>query len=142
MNQRIDCPQPAVLKHEFNVLLSPTRRGARLARLLAVAHLSHWQLPTEAATQVVAELAANAVQHGQVLGRDFGLALKVSPESVLRIEVSDARWELVPATCHEPPAAPDAVSGRGLWLVATLADAWGVTSTPPHKVVWADLNLC
>ncbi|MBB1256777.1 ATP-binding protein, partial [Streptomyces sp. OF3] len=70
--------RPPVLRtvdHQFSVLLSPTRRAARLARLLASAQLTSWGLPSATAAQVVAELAANAVLHGCVRGRDFRLTL-------------------------------------------------------------------
>ncbi|MFE7748259.1 ATP-binding protein [Streptomyces sp. NPDC057428] len=125
--------------HAFTVLLSPTRRGARLARLLAVAHLGAWGLPVEAAAQIVAELASNAVLHGRVPGRDFRLGLTVLHGGRLRIEVTDARGEALPRT-----AAParDAGTGRGLLIVEALADRWGVTSGPvPRKTVWAELDL-
>lgn len=45
----------------------------------------------EAAEQVVAELAANAVLHGRVPGRDFRLRLTLRTDGALRIEVTDAR---------------------------------------------------
>lgn len=70
--------------------LSPTRRGARLARLLTTAHLGSWGLPTESAAHIVAELAANAAAHGRVPGRDFRLSLTASDTS-LRIELTDTR---------------------------------------------------
>ncbi|WP_245689672.1 hypothetical protein [Streptomyces chattanoogensis] len=83
-------------------LLSSTRRGARLARLLA-------------------ELAANAAQHGCVRGRDFRLALAYAPGSgagpgMLRIEVTDARGERWPAPVSGTITATDSESGRGLLL--------------------------
>jgi anti-sigma regulatory factor (Ser/Thr protein kinase) len=59
----------------FTQLLSSTRRGARLARLLAVTELRSRgasQDLTERAELVVAELAANAVLHGRVPGRCSG----------------------------------------------------------------------
>ncbi len=59
----------------FTVQLSPTPRGARLARLLAREQLRSWGLPLDPAELIVAELAANAVTHGRVAGRDFRLTL-------------------------------------------------------------------
>jgi len=58
MNQEIAAPP------NFTVLLSPTPRGARLARLLATEQLRTWGLPLDRAAQIVAELAANAATHG------------------------------------------------------------------------------
>lgn len=127
--------------HHFSVLLSPTPRGARLARLLATEWLRTWDLPygvTEAAEHLVAELAANAATHGRITGRDFRLALLARSDS-LRIEVTDTRGDDLPR--HRPPA-PDAESGRGLLLVEALADHWGTEPGPtPRKTVWAELDL-
>ncbi|WP_405872164.1 ATP-binding protein [Streptomyces zaomyceticus] len=140
MNQKSTTQVP-VPAHDFGVLLSPTARGARLARLLAVEWLRSRELPygvTEAAAQIVAELAANAATHGRVSGRNFRLALRISPK-VLRIEVTDTRRERLP---RAQPASPEGDSGRGLLLVEALADRWGVELGPaPGKTVWAELVL-
>lgn len=120
----------------FTQLLASTRRGARLARLLAVTELRSWGAPqnlTERAELVVAELAANAVLHGLVPGRSFRLTLVFDPAAGrLRVEVTDARGEVHPQT---PPAdaEPEALrlGGRGLLLVAALADHWDTVPCPP-----------
>lgn len=121
-----------------SVLLSPTPRGARLARLLATEQLRAWGLPLDRAPHVVAELAANAATHGRVPGRDFRLTLYVVG-GTLRIEVTDTRGDRLPET-RDP--AGDAETGRGLVLVDALADRWGATSGPyPRKTVWAEIDL-
>ncbi|MFD5872907.1 MULTISPECIES: ATP-binding protein [unclassified Streptomyces] len=143
MTQEITRTEHSVLTRQFTVLLSSTRRGARLARLLTTAHLGDWGLPTGPAGHIVAELATNAVLHGRVPGRDFRLRLAVLRDAVLRIEVTDARGERlppVPGTVDLP--AYDAESGRGLLIVGALADRWGVDPGPvPRKTVWAELDL-
>ncbi|MFF8591797.1 ATP-binding protein [Streptomyces sp. NPDC015220] len=125
----------------FHVLLSPTPRGARLARLLAVDWMRTRELPhrvAEAAEHLVAELAANAATHGRLPGRDFRLALQ-DHRAILRIEVTDTRGDDLP---RRRPPTPDAESGRGLLLVEALADRWGVEPGPaPRKTVWAELDL-
>ncbi|GHE78604.1 hypothetical protein GCM10018782_60020 [Streptomyces griseoaurantiacus] len=71
-------PQLCATVRTFSLLLSSTRRGARLARLLAVEQLRAWEVSpgvTERAEQIVAELAGNAALHGRVQGRDFRLVL-------------------------------------------------------------------
>ncbi|MEV5092018.1 ATP-binding protein [Actinospica acidiphila] len=136
MNQRT--AEPSATVRNFSVLLSATPRSARLARLLTDAHLRDWGYDPEAARHVVAELAANAVTHGRVPGRDFRLAFYVVGHT-LRIEVSDTRGDRLPQ--HQPPS-PDAESGRGLLLVEALADRWGVSEDRfPRKTVWAELRL-
>ncbi|MFJ3337340.1 ATP-binding protein [Streptomyces sp. NPDC086766] len=141
MNQEIAATetsaQPATHCPNFTVLLSSTRRGARLARLLAETQLRRWGLPTETAKHLVAELAANAVTHGRVPGRDFRLTLYVVG-GTLRIEVTDTRGDRRPAP--QRPAG-DAESGRGLLLVDALADRWGVSEDRfPRKTVWAEVR--
>ncbi len=136
MNQRT--AEPAVPVRNFTVQLSPTPRGARLARLLGAERLRSWGLPVDPARQLIAELAVNAATHGRVPGRDFRLTLYVVADT-LRVEVTDTRGDRLP----EPqPAAPDSESGRGMLLVEALADRWGVSEGRfPRKVVWAELRL-
>jgi anti-sigma regulatory factor (Ser/Thr protein kinase) len=121
----------------FSVQLSPTPRGARLARLLATEQLRAWGLPLDPARLLVAELANNASAHGRVPGRDFRLTLYVVGDT-LRIEVTDTRGEELP---QSQPPSPEAESGRGLLLVEALASRWGVTEGRfPRKTVWAELR--
>ncbi|MCF4139385.1 ATP-binding protein [Streptomyces sp. Tue 6430] len=129
------------LADHFSVLLSPTPRGARLARLLAADWMRDRDLPhrvAEAAEHLVAELAANAAVHARLPGRDFRLVL-LARGTTLRIEVTDTRGNDLP---YRRRPAPDAESGRGLLLVEALADRWGVKLGPvPRKTVWAELDL-
>ncbi|MFE3070826.1 ATP-binding protein [Streptomyces sp. NPDC059247] len=138
--------------HDFSLRFTSTPRGARLARRLAGVRLDGWGVPYgsephEAAVLVVAELAANAVRHGHVPGRDFHLLLRVTagPRPVVRIEVSDTRAERIPPRPETPPApAPGlAEGGRGLLLVDALADRWGwyPRGRAPGKTVWAECAL-
>ncbi|MFC9507801.1 ATP-binding protein [Streptomyces sp. NPDC057002] len=124
----------------FAIQLSATRRGARLARLLTERQLDEWGEPYDAAAQVVAELASNAVLHGHVRGRDFRLGLKLRPDRMLRIEVTDARGDRIPRI--PDPVEKDAAGGRGLRIVEAYTDRWGVTEAPANtKTVWAELAL-
>ncbi|MGI5454502.1 ATP-binding protein [Streptomyces sp. CA-249302] len=139
--------QPPVTVRTFTQRLSPTPRGARLARHLALNQLHTWGVPPgsdacDAVAAIVAELAANAVTHGRVPGRDFELRLSLVTGSV-RIEVTDTRAE-------ERPPAPGAVhpplpldeNGRGLVLVDALADRWEVLEREaPGKIVLAEVDL-
>ncbi|MGW3316730.1 ATP-binding protein [Streptomyces fungicidicus] len=138
-------PQLTAAVHTFAPLLSSTRRGARLARLLAAEQLRAWpESPdvTERAEQIVAELAANAALHGRVNSRDVRLALTLDTTAgLLRIAVTDARGEHFPSPPAECGNAPDAESGRGLLLVTALADRWGVEPyAPGGKTVWARIG--
>ncbi|MGW7131739.1 SpoIIE family protein phosphatase [Streptomyces bobili] len=95
----------------------------------------------EDAILVVSELVTNAVVHA---GTDVGLVcrLEAEPETdtcAVVVEVTDrhpsrAPRDGSPDTPYETPEY-----GRGLRLVATLADAWGVTYRRGAKTVWARL---
>ncbi|MFF4281993.1 ATP-binding protein [Streptomyces kronopolitis] len=131
-------PAPSL---RYSVPLSATPRGARLARILAVEQLASWGLPFDPARLLVAELAANAVQHGRVAGRSFRLTLAVVPPATLRIEVTDTRGDRLPVRAPDPGGTLSE-SGHGLLLVAETADRWGVEGGPvPCKTVWAELDL-
>ncbi|MDI3405368.1 ATP-binding protein [Streptomyces cavernicola] len=134
-------PLPAV---QFAQRFSATPRGARLARRLVLHQLDAWGFPhggavSEAVASVVAELAANAVTHGLVPGRDFEVRVECegTEKGVLRIEVADARGERKLQLREE---SAELESGRGLWIVAELADAWGVRDRVVGKAVWADIS--
>lgn len=108
--------------------------------MLTVARLARWALPHDTAAHIVAELAANAALHGRVPGREFRLTLDADAPGVLRIEVTDARADRLPAIPRS--GEPEAESGRGLFLVAALSARWGVTSGPfPTKTVWAEVEV-
>ncbi|MFD9355658.1 ATP-binding protein [Streptomyces sp. NPDC060031] len=135
-------PTPAVLVRTFTQRFSCTRRGARLARQLALVELHDWGIPESTALAadaglLVAELASNAVTHGRVPGRDFELRM-VLLEGVLRLEVSDARRDRRPEV---RPHAYGADSGYGLRIVDAVAGAWGVSDRLIGKTVWAELGV-
>ncbi|MFJ8182255.1 ATP-binding protein [Streptomyces sp. NPDC096105] len=136
-------PQAPVTVRVFSQRFSATRRGARLARRLAVHQLDDWGVPygsglSETAALIVAELTANAVLHGRVPGRDIALRLTHGPDTI-RIEIADACGERVPQL--PPSPVPDAETGRGLLLVDALASRWGVDTEPgPGKRVWAEIE--
>ncbi|MER5937081.1 ATP-binding protein [Streptomyces sp. NPDC001928] len=139
------CP---VTVRTFTQRLSATPRGARLARHLALTQLHAWGLPhgsnvSDVVAVIVAELAANAVTHGRVPGRDFELRLSLEAGSVV-IEVSDTLGEArppKPGDVRRP--RPLEEHGRGLVLVEALADRWEVVDrdTAPGKTLRAEVDL-
>ncbi|MDX2675895.1 ATP-binding protein [Streptomyces sp. NY05-11A] len=127
---------------ELTLRFSSTPRGARLARRLTAQQLTDWGYPhggdaNYTAQQVVAELAANAVTHGRVPGRDFELRLLLLADDTLRVEVSDTRGDRQLRIVTDP----EEEGGRGLILVWVLARTWGVAERPVGKTVWAELPL-
>ncbi|MCW5250588.1 ATP-binding protein [Streptomyces sp. SHP 1-2] len=139
-------PHPPATASAFTQRFSSTPRGARLARRLALHQLDAWGVPhgspaSDTAALLVGELAANAVTHGRVPGRDFELAVRLLGRT-LRIEVSDTRGECRPPAHGVPHPALLAEDGRGMLLVDALADRWDVLDRVPiGKTVVAELDL-
>ncbi|OEJ40288.1 ATPase [Streptomyces agglomeratus] len=82
----------------------------------------------------VSELATNALVHGVPPGRGYRLRLWLCGD-VLRVEVHDSGSGLPRVR------EPDGESGRGLLLVAALADKWGVGEREPGKIVWCEFAV-
>ncbi|MFJ9038112.1 ATP-binding protein [Streptomyces sp. NPDC102406] len=100
--------------------------------------LSHWGRPgrSEIAELLTSELVTNALVHTD---RDAEVTATVGPRG-LRVEVRDDA-ERKPKL--RVPIADDGTNGRGLVLVQSLADAWGVVmlgAGGAGKVVWFELD--
>ncbi|MFE3637955.1 ATP-binding protein [Streptomyces sp. NPDC059168] len=140
--RRPTLPLPLPEQTVFSFRFTSSPRGARLARRLASCQMDAWgwryDTPTHDAVElIVGELAANAVTHGRVPGRDAALRLyRRDGEGRVRIEVSDTCGERLPVVRD---AGSEEDGGRGLVLVAALAEEWGVAPRPaaPGKTVWA-----
>jgi serine/threonine-protein kinase RsbW len=94
------------------------------------------QQAAETAVLVVSELVTNAVVHS---GSDvIRCALRLGA-GLLRIEVTDQGAGRAEPAVRKP--APDDVSGRGLLLVSTVAEAWGVIPAAGGGwTVWATVD--
>ncbi|OIJ63395.1 ATP-binding protein [Streptomyces mangrovisoli] len=97
--------------------------------------LRHWGKPerTDIAELLTSELVTNALVHTD---QDAVLTATVGPHG-LRVEVRDfvARRPRL-----HVPDADDGTHGRGLVLVQSLADSWGVRAHGVGKVVWFELG--
>ncbi|MFJ9039089.1 ATP-binding protein [Streptomyces sp. NPDC102406] len=137
---------PVTPVRQLTVYFSNSRRGARLARQLAVQQFTEWTGlpydadPARAVALITAELASNAVRHGSLPGRDFRLTLRLLPAG-FRVEVTDTQPERLPPPVIAEPI-DDETSGRGLLLVEAYADCWGCTAPDScTKTVWAEVCL-
>ncbi|MFE3325340.1 ATP-binding protein [Streptomyces sp. NPDC059176] len=98
--------------------------------------LGHWGDPgsAEVAELLTSELVTNALIHTE----DGAVVTATVAPAGLRVEVRDfttgAYEPRVSAPSDENP------HGRGLVLVQSLADSWGVWAQGPGKVVWFELN--
>ena len=85
---------------------------------------------------LVSELVTNAVRHANLDDGDvIGLVIELADDA-LRVEVHDPGGGFVPSAPSPDPARP---SGWGLYLVAELADRWGVDSDD-RTLVWFELD--
>jgi anti-sigma regulatory factor (Ser/Thr protein kinase) len=97
--------------------------------------LGQWERTarSDVAELLTSELVTNAIVHTD---HDAVLTATVGPRG-LRVEVRDfvARRPRL-----RVPVADDGTNGRGLFLVQSLADAWGVRAHGVGKAVWFELQ--
>ena len=111
---------------------SPASVGT--ARRFIQARAAAWSFPEPAGAQLVligSELVTNAVLHART---ELTLTLELRDGRV-RISVEDRSRSA--ATMRHYQA--DALTGRGLGVVAALSDSWGISAAGDGKVVWAEV---
>lgn len=135
-------PLPTTAPKDIEWRLPRHARSVCRARALFREQAASWELPQDVADMaelLLSELMTNAYRHAKVpAGREIR-ARCVLTDARLRITVTDADATLpTPAT-----ARPDDESGRGLALVATLADDWGAQGRKCGigKEVWFELSV-
>lgn len=101
------------------------------ARKLAVEQVEEWGLGEAACITelLVSELITNAIRHAAP-----PIQLRLIYDRTLICEVSDSS-NTAP---HLRRARAMDEGGRGLLLVAQLADRWGTRQTPTGKIIWAE----
>ncbi len=110
-------------------------RAVRESRRAVRELLTHWGTPerSEVAELLTSELVTNALVHTD---HEAVLTATVGPRR-LRVEVRDfVSREPRP----RPPRSGDGTHGRGLVLVESLADKWGVRRHEVGKSVWFELG--
>jgi anti-sigma regulatory factor (Ser/Thr protein kinase) len=111
-------------------------RAVHQARSFTRGTLAEWALPDSLARDailLVSEMVTNAIVHGRA---PIHLRLRRAREHLL-VEVDDTATA-VPRKLR--PTAND-VHGRGLQLVAMMADEWGTRPIRDGKSVWCSLAL-
>ncbi|MEU1946187.1 ATP-binding protein [Streptomyces sp. NPDC020125] len=110
--------------------------GVAALRRIVRTHLTVWGLPNlvEVAQTCVTELVANVITHVGV-GTPTTLVVAMNGTHV-RIEVHDPDGRALPTLRS---ATSTAESGRGLALVAAVADRWGVVPTETGKTTWCEI---
>ncbi|WP_225994370.1 SpoIIE family protein phosphatase [Streptomyces sp. SS1-1] len=134
---------------ETRALLPGSSLSPATARTLVRSALSEWAasgLPgadriqerqIQDAVLAVSELVTNAVVHA---GTDVRLTCRLEPDTgALVVEVLDHHPSRAPRDTEAEGPYDSPEHGRGLRLVARLAESWGVTYRTGSKTVWARL---
>jgi anti-sigma regulatory factor (Ser/Thr protein kinase) len=123
------------MRHEVDLTQDPDSVSAA-RRALADAAGTIDARRMEDARLLVSELVTNAIRHAALRPGDrISLVVAVSG-AALRVEVSDPGQGFEYA---EPAPDPTRPSGWGLYLVAELADRWGVEREAGTRV-WFELD--
>ena len=117
------------------VTLTPSTSSVGAGRGFLSRTLAEWGLDEIEwqATQVLSELATNAVLHA---GTDFTVSVDLLDDA-LRLQVRDGSRRTPRARRY----GLSATTGRGLGLVGSLSRDWGVEPDGAGKTVWCLLPL-
>lgn len=125
------------MEQVFELLLgADDPAGVRAARRATTGVVAGWAARPGAvddACLVVSELVTNAFRHG----RSDAVLRLLHQDSCIRVEVLDEDTRLPVLLAPDPQA----LSGRGLALVAALATLWGAELSAVGKTVWAELDI-
>ena len=121
---------------ELTARLQPAVGAARQARELVTEACGRWDLPdlVGPACTIVTELVNNVVVHA---GTSMEVVVR-RRDRYVNISVRDGSGTI---PTPRGPASPTAPGGRGLMMVAAVAQRWGCTPVDDGKVVWAVLDL-
>ncbi|MFE2978871.1 ATP-binding protein [Streptomyces sp. NPDC059258] len=120
------------------------RPSVRLARQFVTTTLAAWGItgePTEDIRLCASGLTSNALTHGTRPGHGFLVCLSAL-DALIRLEVHDSRDVMPERHPQVRQAASTQASGRGLRIVESLAQDWGVDRREPiGKVVWSHFKV-
>jgi anti-sigma regulatory factor (Ser/Thr protein kinase) len=113
--------------------LPPEPASAGSARRFVAAALEPYDIDIDMVSLLVSELVSNVVLHAHT-------PLEVSVRtrgSHIRVSVADES-PLIPAMKQY---APDSVTGRGLTMIDSAAERWGIDENADGKAVWFEMPL-
>jgi len=125
-----------VVPREAELELPATPASVPAGRRLVRGVLVEWGLEPllETAELLVSELVTNGIKHAESY-----VHITVRANGDLTITVTDARPDLLPVPLDNLGNL-EADGGRGLALVATLSDDWGVHRDESSKSIWFSLR--
>jgi hypothetical protein len=134
---RLSAPQKplrptALQKRRVTLAAEPASAGAARSQVQATIHA--WEIPvdTSIAVLLTSELVTNAIRHEK--GDTLTLVITCA-YGQLHVDVHDTSC-MLPVPMDGPP---DAETGRGLVLVASLSSSWGYYRTTTGKAVYFTL---
>jgi anti-sigma regulatory factor (Ser/Thr protein kinase) len=138
----------ALAERAWCVVIPHHPRGARIARQRLTTELRSAVHPSllADAVAVLAELVGNAVRHANPLpGGVVRVAWRLRPaKSDAKVDRDTVEVRVTDGGAAEQPriraVETDAVDGRGLSIVAALAERWGVDRDGLGQSVWAELS--
>ncbi|MGW5249088.1 ATP-binding SpoIIE family protein phosphatase [Streptomyces sp. NPDC004129] len=121
-------------RHVATWVVSEDLSEVARVRDLATSQLADWDLEEVAFTAelIVSELVTNALRYGRAPVR-----LRLIRQDTLTCEVSDG----TNTAPHLRRARIFDEGGRGLFIVAQLAERWGTRQRSQGKTIWAELRL-
>jgi anti-sigma regulatory factor (Ser/Thr protein kinase) len=137
---RLESVSTTIAERAWCVVVPHHPRGAHVARHRLADELKSLVSPDRLAdaAAIAAELVGNAVRHAAPLPGDvIRVAWRLLASGDLEIRVTDGGS---PAGPQLRVAGPDAIDGRGLTIVAALADRWGVERDGLGQCVWAAIT--
>jgi anti-sigma regulatory factor (Ser/Thr protein kinase) len=100
------------------------------ARRFVLSTVSGWGVDQEAAGLLTTELAANAVRHAR-----SAFCVEITrDDGTIRVGIVNDEPDMLLIVKE-----PDDDGGRGLHILESLAQGWGVENRPETKVVWFEL---
>ncbi len=121
------------LVNSAELTLEPQPASVSRARRWLSERLEQWGLEDldYDMSVVLSELVTNSVLHAKT-----SIVIRVSRTATIRLEVSDSSPALPNVRTH----GLSNTTGRGLYLVAALANAWGCDENKSGKTVWAEFS--